>query len=400
MPLGPIIRSLRHNKTRFVLIVLEIAFTLAIVANCVNMIMSERQGMLKLSGFDDEHLVRVTSRRFTPFPDANATVASIQHDVQALQSVPGVRAAANSYFLPWQGGGSSNSFRAPRGGIVQAQEYEGSPGIFETLGVKVIEGRGFTPEDYPPPSQNNTQSYNVVISSAFEKLLFPQGSGVGQTVVNNDGATTYHIVGVIDHFYNPYGFPIGDYVVFEPDYAGNVRGGSGFLVRTTGPVKDTVPLLEKVLLTVSTDRIIDMNSVPQTKDMYFANGRLVVKAMTGVIVLVIFVTGIGILGLTSLSVTERRRQIGTRRALGATRRDILQYFLLENWLVTSVGLALGVVLAYSLNFLLVSHVSNAKMDWRLIAIGVLLLWVNGLLATMLPALRAAALSPAIATRSV
>jgi putative ABC transport system permease protein len=400
MPLGPIIRSLRHNKTRFVLIVLEIAFTLAIVANCVNMIMDERTKMLKESGFDDEHLVRVTSRRFTPFPDANAAVAAIQHDVRALQSVPGARGVANTYFLPWQGGGSSNSFRAPKGGILQAQEYEASPGVFDTLGVKVIEGRGFTPEDYPPPSQNNTPSYNVVISSAFEKLLFPQGSGVGQTFVNNDGSTSYHVVGVIDHFYNPYGWPIGDYVVFEPDYAGGVRGGSSFLVRTTGPVKETVPLIEKALLTVSADRVIDMNTVPATKDIYFASGRLVVKAMTGVIVLVVFVTGIGILGLTSLSVTERRRQIGTRRALGATRSDILMHFLLENWVVTSAGLALGVVLAYTLNFLLVSKVSDAKMDWRLIAVGVLLLWANGLLATMFPALRATAVSPAIATRSV
>jgi len=122
--------------------------------------------------------------------------------------------------------------------------------------------------------------------------------------------------------------------------------------------------------------------------------------MTAVILLVVFVTGIGILGLTSLSVTERTRQIGTRRALGATRRDILVHFLLENWMVTTVGLALGVVFAYALNFLLVSHVSDAKMDWRLIAIGILLLWVNGIAATLFPALRAMAVSPAIATRSV
>jgi putative ABC transport system permease protein len=400
MPLGPIIRSLRHNKTRFVLIVLEIAFTLAIVVNCVNMIIDERTKMLKVSGFDDEHLVRVLSRRFTPFPDANATVASLQRDVRALQSVPGVRAAANSYFLPWQGGGSSNSFRAPKGGILQAQEYQASPGIFETLGVNVVEGRGLRAEDYPPPSQDNTTSYNVVISRAFEKLLYPEGSGVGQTFLDNDGSTTYHIVGVIDRFYNPYGWPIGDFVVFLPDYAGSRRGGSSFLVRTTGPLKETVPLLEKALLAVAPDRILDMSTVPETKDTYFANGRLVVKGMTAVIVLVVFVTGIGILGLTSLSVTERRRQIGTRRALGATRGDILMHFLLENWVVTSAGLALGVVLAYMLNFLLVSHVSDAKMDWRLVAVGVLLLWANGLIATMFPAMRATAVSPAIATRSV
>jgi putative ABC transport system permease protein len=400
MPFGPILRSLRHNKTRFVLIVLEIAFTLAIVANCVNMILSEREQMSKVSGFDDAHLVFVGSRHFTPFADANAMAASLDHDVRTLRSVPGVRAAANSYFIPWQGGGSSDSYRASNGATVQAQQYETSPGMFDTLGVKIVEGRGFTPQDYPPPSQDNTTSYNVVISRAFERLLFPNGHGLGQTFTNNDGRVRNRIVGIIDQFYNPYGWPIGDFVVFLPDYAGSRRGSGGFLVRTSGPVKDVVPQLEKALLAGDADRVLTMRTVLDMKDNYFAGGRIVVKAMTAIILLVIFVTGIGILGLTSLSVTERTRQIGTRRALGATRRDILVHFLLENWMVTTVGLAFGVVLAYALNFLLVSHVSDAKMDWRLIAVGILLLWANGILATMFPALRASGVSPAIATRSV
>lgn len=400
MPFGPIIRSLRHNKTRFVLIVLEIAFTLAIVANCVNMILDERRQMLKQSGFDDQHLVFVRSRHFTAYPDANATVAGMNKDLRALQSVPGVRSAANTYFLPWQGGGSSNTFKAPGGrGSFQAQEYEGSIGIFDTLGVKVVEGRGLTPQDYPPPVQDNRTTGNVVVSRAFERLLFPNG-GLGQSFTNNDGTVTLRIVGIIDKFYNPYGWPIGDFVVFEPDYAATRRGGSSFLVRTSGPVKDVVPLLEKTLLAADNQRILTMGTVDETKDGYFANSRLVIKAMTAIIFLVVFVTGMGILGLTSLSVTERTRQIGTRRALGATRRDILTHFLLENWMVTTAGLGLGVILTYGLNFLLVSRVSDVKMDPRLVLIGVVLLWINGIVATIFPAIRASGVSPAIATRSV
>ena len=399
MPFGPIIRSLRHNKTRFVLIVLEIAFTLAIVANCVNMILDERKKMLKQSGFDDNHLVYVRSRHFTAHADANATIAAMNKDLRALRSVPGVRAAANTYFLPWQGGGSSNSFKVPVRGVFQAQEYEGSIGIFDTLGVKVVEGRGFTPQDYPPPAQEQTPSYNVVVSRAFERLLFPNG-GLGQAFTNNDGTTTFHIVGIIDKFYNPYGWPIGDFAVFEPDYAATRRGGSSFLIRTSGPVKDVVPLIEKSLLAADNQRIVTMATVNETKDTFFAGGRLVIKAMSAIIFLVVFVTGMGILGLTSLSVTERTRQIGTRRALGATRRDILTHFLLENWMVTTVGLGLGILLTYGLNFLLVSRVSDVKMDPRLVLIGVVLLWINGIVATLFPAIRASAVSPAIATRSV
>jgi putative ABC transport system permease protein len=119
-----------------------------------------------------------------------------------------------------------------------------------------------------------------------------------------------------------------------------------------------------------------------------------------VIALLVFVTALGIIGITSLSVAERTKQIGTRRALGATRRDILTHFLLENWMVTTAGLVLGIAATYALNFLLVSHVSGVKMDWRYVAVGMVLLWMNGVVATILPAMRGASVSPAIATRSV
>ena len=124
------------------------------------------------------------------------------------------------------------------------------------------------------------------------------------------------------------------------------------------------------------------------------------KGMTVVIALLVFVTALGIIGLTSLSVAERTKQIGTRRALGATRRHILTHFVLENWMVTTAGLLLGIAATYGLNFLLVTHVSGVKMDWRYVAVGMVMLWLNGVVATILPAMRGASVSPAVATRSV
>src|SRR5206468_1244363 len=118
------------------------------------------------------------------------------------------------------------------------------------------------------------------------------------------------------------------------------------------------------------------------KEQCFSQARLMMQTMSGVIEVLIFVTALGIIGITSLSVSERTKQIGTRRALGATRRDILSYFVLENWMVTTAGLLLGIAATYGMNFLLVSNVSGAKMDWRFVAIGMVLLWANGLIATI------------------
>ena len=116
--------------------------------------------------------------------------------------------------------------------------------------------------------------------------------------------------------------------------------------------------------------------------------------------LLVFVTALGIVGITSFSVAERQRQIGTRRALGATQADILRHFLLENWMVTSIGAALGLLFAYALNFGLVNLVEGAKLDGWILVVGVGLLWVTGLGAALGPALRAARIAPAIATRNV
>jgi putative ABC transport system permease protein len=112
------------------------------------------------------------------------------------------------------------------------------------------------------------------------------------------------------------------------------------------------------------------------------------------------VTALGILGITSLAVSERTKQIGTRRALGATKGDILRHFLAENWIVTTIGLILGVIATYGLNYALVANLTDQKMPWYLVGIGMVLLWLNGLVATIPPALRAARVAPAIATRSV
>jgi len=112
------------------------------------------------------------------------------------------------------------------------------------------------------------------------------------------------------------------------------------------------------------------------------------------------ITALGIVGLASFSVSQRTKQIGTRRALGARRRDILHYFMTENWLITSMGTILGSVFAVALNFWLVNLYDLPAISWYYIPVGVVCLWALGLLAVLGPAFRASAISPSIATRSV
>jgi putative ABC transport system permease protein len=122
--------------------------------------------------------------------------------------------------------------------------------------------------------------------------------------------------------------------------------------------------------------------------------------MVGVIAALLLVTALGIIGLASFWVQQRRRQIGVRRALGATRSDILHYFQTENFLIVTGGIALGMALAFGLNLALMRIYELPRLPLLYLPVGALALWLLGQLAVLGPALRAAAVPPVVATRSV
>ena len=119
-----------------------------------------------------------------------------------------------------------------------------------------------------------------------------------------------------------------------------------------------------------------------------------------VCVVMLAVTAFGIVGLTSFWVGQRRRQIGIRRAVGATRAQIMRYFQTENFLLTAVGVLCGMALAFGINLYLMQHYEMARMPWYYLPGGAIALWVLGQLAVIGPARRASNVPPVVATRSV
>ena len=125
-----------------------------------------------------------------------------------------------------------------------------------------------------------------------------------------------------------------------------------------------------------------------------------IKLLLFIVGLLTAITSLGIVGLASFSVARRTKQIGTRRALGATRPAILRYFLLENFLISTVGVVGGAIMAIGLNIWMVQKFNLTPMSWYVIPAAMLLLWVVGQVAVYGPARRASFVSPAIATRAV
>lgn len=420
MEFGPILRAMRRNKVRYGLLMAEIALTLAIVVNCVSMIRETHREMAIESGFDDANILSIRSTPFEEaFRDAGYRDNEVRRDLDAVRAVPGVKAVSNSRFLPWQGGGSSMETRVlgSKGEMVRNQVYNADEGTLDALGAMLVEGRNFTRAETdaetirlrnalaanrpvgPDGRPMDKLSQDIIISRAFAKLLFADGKALGQRLEDSDG-DQYVVVGIIDRFYNPYGWPIHEFVMFFPGRAHSFQGAP-YLVRVEpGQAAALRPQLEKALLAANNGRNLRIQSISEIKEIFQSQSALLIRILSLVIGLLVFVTSLGIVGITVFSVAERTRQIGTRRALGAQKADILRYFLLENWLVTGMGLVLGVLFAFGLNILLVSKLSGTRIDPRLVVVGVVVIWSAGLAATFFPALKGVRVPPAVATRNV
>lgn len=417
MHIGPLIRAMLRNKVRFGLLAFEVALTLAIVANSVTLILDARRQLTRASGFVDDDLITVAVSPFNQaYREGTFRDQVIEADLAALRAMPGVVAATGTRFLPWQGGGSSTQYqRTPDGPQLRTQSYAADEALLDTLGVELVAGQMFTRETVQAttalgrqarpvdaegsPRPPELPTTDVVMSRAYAQLMFPEGDALGNTFPDNNGAPL-RVVGIIGDFFNPYAWNIGEYVVFQPFRHGSYDTGFSYLVRTAPGQRDQVlGAIERTMLDVDAGRTLRLRTIAEVKAVYHGPQTLLVRLLSLVIVALIFITSLGIVGLTSFSVAERTRQIGTRRALGAARGDILRHFLMENWMTTTAGIVLGIGMAVALNVALLHRVDGPRLTPALLIGGALVLWMAGLLATLWPAYRGARIAPAEATRN-
>jgi putative ABC transport system permease protein len=410
MHFGPIFRSLMHNKSRFWLITLEVALTLAIVVNCINMMLDIRYDYIKPSGYDEENLIVVYTEPFSPEFKEEGFVDQVRiRDLDRLRAMPGVVAAAGIHQIPLSGSGSATG-RKPLGEEMDslgAPYYVVTDGALETLGVELIAGRDFQPGDFDYDEgavEAGEPEMGVIVSKKLADALFPEGDALGQLIESGSGERVNPIIGIVAEMQNswPNSKELDGHVMLFPGKPGGGGVlGMRYMVRTEPGAVDAVYAdLEGLMRELQADRVITVRTLTEVKNRQFSGELGVTKLLTTVIGLLIFVTAMGIVGLTSFSVTQRTRQIGTRRALGASKGDIVWYFLVENWMITGFGLLLGLFLTYGLNYALVSFADGAKLDLKLVAAGALLLWVTGILAALVPAIRATGVAPEVATRTV
>lgn len=403
MQIGPIWRALMRNKTGAILIALQVAVTMAIMVNAISIIQSRSESMARPSGVDEANIFHIASVGFAQDFDEQAT---IEQDLAAIRALPGVVDAIQTNSVPLSGGGWSMGLQTEPGedqeGVGVAVYFIDEHGL-DAYGLQLAAGENFTAADVTWREGSSQEwSATTLLTQAMAEALFPDDwrEALGSTVYIN-GNEPMTVKGIVERMQAAWnGWDGVERVMLVPQHT--LFGSTRYVIRTESGERDRLmPEVEKLLADSNRDRIVrSMQTMTETRERSYRGDRSMIRILTFTITLLLLITALGIVGLASFSVSRRTKQIGTRRALGASKASIARYFMTENVLISGVGVLLGAALTVALNMFLVDAFDLDRMDIWLVpaAMGVLLL--VGQLAVFGPARRASAVPPAVATRTI
>lgn len=402
MDIAPILSTLRRHKIAASLIVLEIALTCAIVCNALFLIGHRLERMGAPTGLADSELLHIRVSNTQRVENVDALT---QQDLATLRGLPGVKGAV---VLNQVAFGNSSSYTSvslqpeqPTPTLSAAFYVVGETAV-PTLGLRVVDGRDFLPEEFRPQSavdsDPNVQLPTVMLSRLTAERLFPGVSAVGKSiyVVGNSPS---RVVGVLETLgATQPGGEDPDYAVMLPIRPSYNRGS--YMLRVDSAQRPQVlQAATDALASLDSRRIIsDKSLFEDMRAKYYQQDRWMAVLLAAMCVALLVVTAFGIVGLASFWVQQRTRMIGVRRALGATRGQILRYFQTENLLLTSIGIAIGMAAAYGINHWLMLNYALPRLPGIYLPVGALALWLLGQLAVLGPARRAAALPPVVVMR--
>jgi putative ABC transport system permease protein len=407
MELRPILSAMRRNKAGAILIAVQMAITLAILCNGLFIIEQRIASSKRPTGTDEANLFVLVNLWVGTPTDLSAR---LQADLAGLRSIPGVIDAYVTNSYPLGDGGSTDgvSLQAdPKAAMALTALYFMDEHGLQTLGLKLIAGRnfnsgeivdkvGYTDLSKPPA---------VIVTRALADKLFPGGNALGQSVYVEAQKHQTTIIGIVDRLQVPWvqsggwGSKFNDNSMLEPFRF--LDQYTIYMLRAKpGQLPAVMQAAQNKLIEINRARVIEkVQPLTATREEAYRDDRGLAVILGVVCAALVLVTAFGIVGLTSYWVAQRRRQIGIRRALGATKNNIVNYFQTENLLIAAAGAALGVAMAVALNLWMVSSFEMERLHTGYAVIGAIVVLLLGQTAVLWPALRAASIPPALATRA-
>jgi putative ABC transport system permease protein len=412
MEIKPILSALMRNKTGAILVSLQVALSMAILANTLHIVQVRQAMSARPSGIANEADVFSLSVRELSKSAAAEQKARQQRNTDALRAVSGVKSVAVINQSPVSQSGNTSGVSVSRNQSkpsTSAATYESPDSVVNTWGLKLLEGRDFRPDEVIDSDENvpSDGPHIIIVSKLLADKMWPGAASViGKPLYFGTGenAREMRVIGVVERLQSQSAqvTEIGEFstivpvrTVSDPGALYTIRADAGQRERV---IKETEQAIRTASLGVTPVILRSKSVTADRAERYQADVALSWMLVT-VSVLLLLITSSGIVGMASLWVQQRRKQIGVRRALGARRIDILRYFITENLMITSAGVVGGVLLALALNQLLVSKLEMERLPVVYLVAGAVVFWALGIIAVYAPAWRAASISPATATRS-
>jgi predicted permease len=354
-------------------------------------------------GFDPQNLVlfHVDPRQIQY--DRTRAPALLQQIVERVGAIPGVRAVTFSHVALLSGGTNSTGI------FVHGRHYDPSvrdhnnginrlviwPNFFETMGMPVIAGRGFTRRDTEGAPKV------VIINQTASRKFFQGENPIGRRIGSSiETSADLEVVGVLrDAKYSGLRDPAPP-TMYVPYLQATAINNAAFEVRTAGDpvraigaIREAVRQVHPLLPITNVNTQMDRIEQRLTQEKVFAQAY----ALFGGLALVL--ASIGLFGLMSYSVARRTSEIGIRMAIGAERRDVLTLVMRESMTLVAAGVVIGLVISMVAGRLVESQLFGvAAVDPATIAIAVAAMIAVSALAGYLPARRASRVDPISALR--
>jgi len=389
------------RRLRLGLLIVEAAFAVVLAVGASLLAHSFLRLTRVDAGYDADH-VEVMRVQLPEGHDLDVrSEAFIARLLERVRAMPGVRSAGAANMLPLMpmtaitgvtlpagvGGGKPTSGRV--------LSYVVTPGYAETMQLRLKDGRFFNERD------TTTGVRATIVNQEFVRqfLAGPRAVGVrlGLLYQGEDAAET-EVVGVVGDVLKD-----GNDATHQPEMyfvhgsrTHRITGFPTFVVRGSTSHAQLAATLRRLVRETDEGTAIDsVTPLPTLVSASWAQPRFAASLVSGFAVLAIVLAGIGLYGALSYSVSQRRRELGVRAALGATRGALVRLVLREGVLVTLAGIALGIVAASLLSGLMTSLLfGTSALDALSFSLGPALFVTIGVAASLIPALRVASIDPA------
>ena len=330
--------------------------------------------------------------------------------MRRVSSIPGVSHVATGFSVPWrdtrefsirfqftvEGARRENAQNDPRA-IFRAI----SPGYFETLGVPILEGRDFRDTD------RDGSERVVIISQSLAQRLFPGREAIDRHLQWTDPVMQFigmsyeprRIVGVVPDLDDANIIPNPDITVYQPTEQEWVSGR--MFVRAKNDPYALVPIITRTIREISAEQPLERAStLEDIRAEVMTPDRLNAIVFGGFATLALLISAVGVAGVLAFSVSGRTREFGIRLALGAQPRSILANVLVEGMVIGGLGVVIGVLVGFGLLRGLGKYTADLQQPGVVpLLISAAVIVVSALIASALPAMRAARVDAVQALRA-